>query len=81
MVATLFKIDKETLKKSENCRKRCSCLCANKRDICAIDFCVGKEIYFVKFPDGKPCPNMNTFGKGNICECPVRKELYDKYQI
>lgn len=81
MIDAAFRIDKKTLKKTAGCLKKCSCICSNKRDICEIDFCVGKEIYFVKFPSGKACSNMETFGKGNICECPIRKQIYERYQI
>ena len=61
------------------CKKRFSCL--KKRDCCKVVDCINDSVLFVDSTYEASCPYQQLFGNEFICNCPVRKELYDKYRI
>ena len=63
------------------CKKGFSCLQKGKGDFCAVEDCVNDSVLFVKSQYNASCPYQQSFGNEFICNCPVRKELYDKYRI
>jgi len=77
-----MKIDQKVIEKTIHCKKEFECL----RDVhtsCCINHkvvrCVEKRVLFVKCMDCLCHYNM-TYGVNNIvCSCPVRVEIYRKY--
>ncbi len=62
------------------CKKKFSCL-KDKKKCCEVEDCINDSVLFVKSTYNPSCPYQQLFGNEFICNCPVRKELYDKYRI
>lgn len=56
------------------CEQNCSCLqtgqCGDK-EICKVDFAVGKKILFLTSNRSKSCPYRVSYGARQACICPV----------
>jgi len=63
------------------CKKRFSCLESERNNLCKVEYCVGGEIHFIKCLNDESCFYQNVFGGETFCSCPVRKEIYNKYEI
>jgi len=62
------------------CKKKLACL--KKTDcLCQAQDCVNDSVLFVESRYNASCPYQQMFGNEFICNCPVRKELYDKYRV
>jgi hypothetical protein len=70
------KIIKETTKcvKNFECLKNENHTCITSKGIRSID----SKLLFVECNDG-PCNYKLNFGYSKICNCPVRIEIFDKY--
>jgi len=76
-----IRISDRARKATTRCKKGFSCLKEGKVNFCAVDDCINDEVLFVKSTYNASCPYQQRFGNEFICNCPVRKELYDKYRI
>ena len=74
----ILKINKETLEKTVHCKKDFDCI-KNNNICCKVESCVNKEVHFVECSEKKSCYYRMTFGHSDICTCPTRKEIYNKY--
>lgn len=75
-----MEITKETIEKTTKCLKNFECL--NGGSIrCKVEDCINNEVHFVKSSSTEYCPYNLSFGDDNICTCPTRKEIYNKYGI
>ena len=77
---TIITINEDVLKKTTKCKKNMSCL-SKSRDLCEVELCVESKIHFIKCGNIEPCNYRVPFGYSYVCLCPVRKELYNKYNI
>ncbi len=73
-------VDAETLKKTTQCNKNFSCL-YEKNKICQVELNVDDKIHFVKCRSKESCNYRRSFGYSFVCLCPVRKELFNRYNI
>ncbi len=78
---TEIKVNPEILKNTTECKKDFSCLSGNRTDLCKVELNVNDKIHFVKCLSDEPCDYKKSFGYSFICICPVRKELYNRYNI
>ncbi|MFZ3059066.1 MAG: hypothetical protein WA102_04925 [Candidatus Methanoperedens sp.] len=78
---TGIRVNEEILKNTTKCRKDFSCLSGKRNDICRVELAVNDKIHFVKCLSDEPCDYKKSFGYSFICICPVRKELYNMYNI
>lgn len=76
---TSYSVSAETLAETKRCNKDFSCQKGPREDLCPIDYCVAGKVHFIKCQNKEICPYQSTFGDGVICNCPTRKELYNKY--
>ena len=77
-----MKICDETLKKSTQCSRSCACLNEmDKGPNCKVIDCINHKVHFVECKNDTSCSCLMPFGNSFICNCPVRKELYNKYGI
>jgi hypothetical protein len=76
-----IKISEDTLKKAGKCKKNYSCLSGKRDDICKVELNVEDKIHFVKCMSIEPCTYRISFGYSYVCLCPIRKELYNRYNI
>ena len=74
-------ISDEVQKLATKCPKDFCCLKKDHKDSCAVLDCVNKEVIFVKASDRKACPYKHSFANEFICGCPVRKEIFNKYNV
>jgi len=80
-----IKVDDNILIKTTKCRKNVSCL-SGETPICSVDLCIENKIHFIKCVINesfscKSCGYRVSFGYSNVCNCPVRKELYNRHKI
>lgn len=74
-------IDKKTLKQTTKCEKGFDCLLRDDHVYCKVENCVSDEVHFVKCLNEEYCVYRMSFGESFICNCPTRKEIYNKYGI
>jgi len=76
-----IRITEDTLKMAGKCRKNHSCLSGQIEALCKVELNVEDKIHFVKCISNEFCPYRISFGYSHVCLCPVRKEIFDKYNI
>ena len=76
-----FLVSDETKQKTTNCKKDFACLNGNGSNLCAVEHCVDGKVHFIRCIDQSSCSYRSSFGNGFYCDCPIRKELYNKYGI
>ena len=77
-----FIVNKNTLSNTTKCKGSYSCLDGNMECLCSIDDCSDGIIHFV-IPGQKDfhCDYKTPFGYSFTCSCPVRKEIYNNYNV
>jgi len=78
---TDIQINEEYLKNTTKCKKDFSCLSGKRKDLCKVELNVEDKIHFVKCMSREPCSYRISFGYSFVCLCPVRKELFNRYNI
>ncbi len=78
-IKQVFEIDEKTLQATTKCPNSFECL-GNENHVCLakVESCVKEEVYFVDCEDIY-CRYKMSFGYSSICNCPVRKEIFKKY--
>jgi len=76
----MLEIDLAVLRKTTWCTKNFKCLQNGNCNYCQITRAVSKEVHFVNCPDSD-CSYKMSYGESWICNCPTRKEIYNKYGI
>jgi hypothetical protein len=77
----MFKVDDSTINKTTRCEKNFSCLPKKRKDLCKVTYTVEDKVYFVECQNTEPCSYVVPFGHSFFCSCPVRKEVYVRYNI
>ncbi len=77
----IFEIDEKTLKEAAHrCNKDFECLkIENHSCFAEVNRTINYKVYFVNCKNSICNYNLN-FGGSNICNCPVRQEVYNKYK-
>jgi hypothetical protein len=73
-------ISQESIKNATHCTKKNSCL-EDPGKLCRVVSYASPELMFVYNKENPTCPYYTNFGYGGFCNCPVRKEIYNKYSI
>lgn len=77
-----FVISEDIIKKTSRCRSNFSCLSGKNDCICEIEDSAEDKVHFVKSGDTPPiCDYRMGFGYSFLCNCPVRKALYNQYRV
>lgn len=63
---------------ANKCQFNYSCLNCKSGKPCKVTDCVNNKVIFVNAEED--CNYNLSYGLANICLCPVRKELFLKYQ-
>ena len=74
-------ISDDIIMKVTECTKKFSCLSAYRKDLCEIESHPSESVFLIKCLNDETCYYIDTFGYSNICTCPVRQEIYRRYQI
>lgn len=78
---TEIRIKEEIVKNTTKCKKDFSCLSNKRNDLCKVELNVDNKIHFVKCMSNETCNYRISFGYSFVCQCPVRKELFNLYNI
>lgn len=73
-----FDINPDIIKKTDQCRDNYSCLNDEGTCLCEAESHFDKSILFIKSPK-MLCNYYMSFGHSHICKCPVRMEIYYRY--
>jgi len=77
-----FAISEDILKKAVKCRSNFSCLSGVNDCLCEIEDHAGENIHFINSLSATHlCNYKMEFGFSYICNCPVRKEVYNQYRV
>jgi len=76
----MFSINEDILKKTIKCRFNFACLKNNGFPKCVVDYSVKGNVVFLKKVREEMCPYKMSFGYSYICHCPIRYEIYEKYE-
>lgn len=77
----ILEISDQALKETTECQFSFQCLHDEKRCVCIIERYLEGNGCFLKIAKSRLCPYMISFGYSQMCHCPVRIELYRRYQI
>jgi hypothetical protein len=81
----MFEIDKSIINETQKCRQDFSCLAGSKECLCEVEDSFSNKnknkINFIKLSCEGICDYRMSFGYSNICNCPVRKEIYRLYHV
>ena len=76
-----MEINEEIVAQTKWCTKNYACLKNPAKVICKVVSCVGEQVLFVQFNKDAFCEYQMFFGNSVICNCPVRNEIYNKYNL
>jgi hypothetical protein len=74
-------VSNETLSQTTRCKKNMSCLKGSTDHLCPVEQCVRGKVHFVTCLNKEGCSYRIPFADGQVCHCPVRKEIYNKYHV
>jgi len=74
-----MEIDKTIIAQTTKCKKDIACLKDNGFNICKVSECINNEVHFLECNCDNRCNYRTSFGFKYLCDCPVRKEIYNKY--
>lgn len=75
-----IRVDDNIIKETTKCRKIFSCL-SGEAPSCSVELSIENKIHFIKCVSNESCSYRVPFGYSHVCNCPVRKELYNRYKI
>ena len=78
-MAQEFYISDQIKSSASKCCKSHSCLCDDTEDMCKVVFAVNCKILGVHCSEENFCTYKHTMEDRTCCTCPVRIELYHKY--
>jgi hypothetical protein len=76
-----FSISDAIKQSTTDCEKGFLCLEGNIENLCKVKENVEGKILFIECIHKKSCYYMVPFGHSCLCDCPTRKELFNKYNI
>jgi hypothetical protein len=75
-----MEIDPLIIAETHFCSKNFDCLIKSTPVYCAVENCIGNKVHFIESNHNLSCKYKLPFGYTYICNCPVRKEIYNKYR-
>lgn len=76
-----IEISQKTIDETTECEHSHECLKDVSKIHCKVESEISGEVHFVKCPDEELCAYKQTFGHSQMCCCPIRKEIYNKYKV
>lgn len=75
----LKKINNSIVECADKCDINYACLKKESHSCCFIEKCINDELLFLTYQNRK-CNYFAKYGDSKFCMCPVRKEIYKRYQ-
>ena len=63
------------------CKKGFSCLTGKTNELCEVKKCLLESVLYVRSRTEEYCGYQYSIGGDTFCNCSVRKEIYNKYNI
>ncbi len=77
-----FEIPEAIIKEAGKCTKNHQCVDGmSQNPLCEIQHYIKDKLVFIECKEDKICPYFISFGKTKLCECPVRKEIYERHKV
>jgi hypothetical protein len=76
-----MEINETIVKETNDCKKNFSCLKTKEHDFCRVRRCISNSVHFIECIDSNNCNYKIAFGDCQICTCPIRKEIFNKYNL
>lgn len=74
-------VSNKTKSMASKCKKKLSCLGKNGEKICEAKKCLLESALYIIFNKKECCNYHYSIGGDSFCGCPVRKEIFKKYEI
>ena len=74
-------IPQDIVQKATKCTKKLRCLSESTDNLCKAICYLSKDLFFVKCLDGKDCAYFEPHEITELCTCPVRIEIYQRYNL
>jgi len=74
-------VEEKIILETKHCEKNFDCLKMDKHIYCGVESCINNEVHLIKCIDNLDCSYKMSFGNAFICNCPTRKEIFNKYKI
>jgi len=75
-----YEIDDAIVNTANKCKNNHVCL-EDTIPLCSVEHCLMHRIHYVKCIHEESCSYKDTMEHFTICTCPVRTEIYNKYNI
>ncbi len=76
-----MEIDEKIIENATKCEKHFACLNNKHHKCCEIHICITDEICVIRHDEAKnSCNYCTCSGYSQVCHCPVRVEIYNKYK-
>lgn len=77
-----LQVSDETLKLTTKCMRNFECLTSDTKNFCSVERPIKGGGIFIKEKVRETCSYAMPFGFSSfICNCPTRREIYDRYSI
>jgi hypothetical protein len=76
-----IKINDETKSSAILCKHEFACLSSTNHVLCKVNDCINEKVHFIECKDQNYCAYQKSCGYSHVCNCPARKETYNKYKI
>jgi hypothetical protein len=74
-----FDIEEKILLSSDKCGNGYSCTKGSDDCLCPVEDDLSGRVLFVSENNRKACPYKMSYGYSHICNCPVRIEIFKRY--
>lgn len=76
-----FEIDEAIIADTTKCPKKFVCLKGKAHLHCMVERNVGGRVNFLACLSEESCPYQMLFAGDTACTCPVRREIYTRYNV
>lgn len=76
-----FEIDEKTKKETLRCKRAFACLTGIGQDICRVEELIDRGVLGIKPQQKRPCHYNILIDGLFFCSCPIRDEIYRKYNL
>ncbi len=76
-----MEIDENIIKKATNCSKEHKCLKEKDFIYCKAERCICDSVLFLVCKEQIGCNYQIAYGNCQVCRCPIRIEIFNKYKI
>jgi hypothetical protein len=75
-----LQISENIVNDTTRCRKNYICL-TEIDSLCSVKYCLNGKSFVIRPDKNKPCSYMVFIGDVVLCSCPIRKEIYKRYNV